>query len=264
MFNSSATDASSPVYPDRLIRPLPKRTLRSRLSSDMADSISYPVAPSISRIFGDTSTDSKREDEDQNSAGSDLRHPYERGLEHGLGSGDEDGRDPAVVRRSDQLRQPSSGCRPQNYMTGIRTEVKSSSQGDGYDAFENTNNKKKRKIPSPAVLSSHSTLSREFANLGLSVPASSSVDTGTYYGTGNAASPVAAGALRGRSGRTVSRGDAGKGSLESRRDPAESTGTHISWFGIRQNVVTHSHCSSVGFEVRSRYYLRRHSKCECQ
>ncbi|KIH91398.1 hypothetical protein SPBR_01539 [Sporothrix brasiliensis 5110] len=35
-------ETASPVYPDRLIHPLPKRRLRERLSSDAADSIKYP------------------------------------------------------------------------------------------------------------------------------------------------------------------------------------------------------------------------------
>lgn len=35
-------ETASPVYPDRLIHPLPKRRLRERLSSDAADSIQYP------------------------------------------------------------------------------------------------------------------------------------------------------------------------------------------------------------------------------
>ncbi|CAK7273867.1 hypothetical protein SEPCBS57363_005868 [Sporothrix epigloea] len=35
-------DATSPVFPDRLIHPLPKRRLRDRLSDDAADLIEYP------------------------------------------------------------------------------------------------------------------------------------------------------------------------------------------------------------------------------
>ncbi|CAK7241201.1 MAG: hypothetical protein STHCBS139747_002660 [Sporothrix thermara] len=35
-------EAASPVFPDRLIHPLPKRRLRDRLSTDAADSIKYP------------------------------------------------------------------------------------------------------------------------------------------------------------------------------------------------------------------------------
>ncbi|KAJ5176647.1 uncharacterized protein N7482_002524 [Penicillium canariense] len=42
---NSAPDTPSPVYPDRLIRPLPRRTLRSRLSIDAADTIHYPPTP---------------------------------------------------------------------------------------------------------------------------------------------------------------------------------------------------------------------------
>src|SRR3979411_588784 len=38
-------DPMSSIYPDRPIRPLPKRRLRERLSPDVAESIKYPPAP---------------------------------------------------------------------------------------------------------------------------------------------------------------------------------------------------------------------------
>ena len=221
LFNSSP-DTSSPVYPDRLIRPLPKRTLRSRLSSDSADSIRYPVTPSSSRIFYDTAGQDTKSDENQDqSSESDIRHPYEHGLEYD--SGDEDGT--VVVRRNGLLR-PSA--RPPSYATSVRgSEVKSPTV-DGYDAIENTNNKKKRKIPSPANLSRHSTLSHEFANMGLSVPVSSSGDVaGTYYGRGNRASPASgeiSGPGRGRFSCSVSSGSGGRNTVWGSSRQAEPTG----------------------------------------
>ena len=46
-----AGGAYSSVYPDRPIRPLPKRPLRSRLSQEAADSILYPPAPPATQLF---------------------------------------------------------------------------------------------------------------------------------------------------------------------------------------------------------------------
>ncbi|KAL4952239.1 hypothetical protein BDW69DRAFT_185601 [Aspergillus filifer] len=179
MFNS-APDTPSPVYPDRLIRPLPKRTLRSRLSSDAADSILYPSAPPATQLFygacatnGDVVNDSKVYVQ-QGDGGRDLspdsrdQHiPYENGVD--FDSGDEDG--PVVVRRSAGFRGSSLSPTSSSVHPNIGKEqpVKSPSAGpDGYDAFENTNNKKKRKIPTPGHLGSHhSSLSPEFATMGL-------------------------------------------------------------------------------------------------
>ncbi|PYI13761.1 hypothetical protein BO99DRAFT_417345 [Aspergillus violaceofuscus CBS 115571] len=221
MFNA-APDTPSPVYPDRLIRPLPRRTLRSRLSSEAADSILFPPAPATQLFYG-TSVDSANLVNDtkvyvQQSEGGDQSPErdhlqYENGIE--LVSGDEDG--PVVVRRSAGFRGSSlspsaSSAQPQAVPTnGDRAPVKSSSAGpDGYDAFENTNNKKKRKIPTPGSLGSHhSTLSPEFSTMGLASSvqpssASESSHVSTFYGTGSPASPISSGmsgAGRGRLGR---------------------------------------------------------------
>ncbi|KAL3473939.1 hypothetical protein BJX99DRAFT_232693 [Aspergillus californicus] len=220
LFNS-APDTPSPVYPDRLIRPLPKRTLRSRLTSETADSILYPPAPEATQLFygacatnGDAVNDSKvyvqpSDGRDQSPDEGDYQHmPYENGI--GLESGDEDG--PVVVRRSAGFRGSSlSPSIPsvQPPSNGKGQPVKSPPAGpDGYDAFENTNNKKKRKIPTPGNMGGHhSSLSPELTSLGL---ANSNTHYGegdhvsTFYGTGNPASPVSngiSGSGRGRLGR---------------------------------------------------------------
>ncbi|KKK21311.1 hypothetical protein ARAM_006119 [Aspergillus rambellii] len=225
MFNS-APDTPSPVYPDRLIRPLPKRTLRSRLSSEAADSIFYPPAPPATQLFygacattGDDINDSKvyvqQSDGRDHSPDRDHHHPpYDNGVD--LDSGEEDG--PVVVRRSAGFRGSSlspstSSVQPQTLPSGKEQPIKLSSAGpDGYDAFENTNNKKKRKIPTPGNLGGHhSSLSPEFSNMGLSNSAQTSsisptegTHVSTFYGTGSPASPVGSGisgAGRGRLGR---------------------------------------------------------------
>lgn len=222
MFNS-APDTPSPVYPDRLIRPLPKRTLRSRLPSDAAESMSYPPAPPATQLFYGACADNGANDpkvyvqQTVDAEAHDLNgeldnHTYENGVE--FESGDEDG--PVVVRRSAGFRgslSPSTSTAAQGYPSSVDgSQMKSSAGPDGYDAFENTNNKKKRKIPTPGNLGNHnSALSPEFASMGLASstpPPSATVNdaniVGTYYGSGHPASPVGngiSGSGRGRLGR---------------------------------------------------------------
>ena len=98
---------------------------------------------------------------------------------------------------------------------------------DGYDSFENTNNKKKRKIPTSGSLGSHQTsLSADLAQMGISPTrdidvAQSESDSGVghYYGTGNSAVPAVSsgtgisGAGRGRYGRAGTRYHSGRSPL---------------------------------------------------
>ena len=51
--SSPAPDTTSPVYPGRPIRPMPKRRIRDRLSAEHAATIDYPPPPaSETPIFG--------------------------------------------------------------------------------------------------------------------------------------------------------------------------------------------------------------------
>jgi hypothetical protein len=253
---SSTPDTPSPLYPDRLIRPLPRRPLRSRLSSEAADSILYPPAPPVTQLFygsysehGETN-DGKvlvEHNSDQyghdRSPDRDQRHPYENG--YVVESGDEDS--PVVVRRSagfrgsplSPLSPSSSGVNGHPHATIMHSsQTKSSPSGlDGYDAFENTNNKKKRKIPTSGNLSSHhSSLTAELANMELSgSPNSPSAmlsdnnGTGTYYGSGSAATAATGSGISG-----PGRGRLGRNSLRTggARNPL-SAHSHNSWLGGR-------------------------------
>ena len=49
--DTSSSATMSPVYPDRPIRPLPKRSLRERLSPEVADQIAYPIVPTSESVF---------------------------------------------------------------------------------------------------------------------------------------------------------------------------------------------------------------------
>ena len=90
---------------------------------------------------------------------------------------------------------------------------------DGYDSFENTNNKKKRKIPTSGSLGGHnSSLSTDMAHMGISSArdydmSQSELDGGIghYYGTGSSAIPAVAtgtavtGSGRARHGKAATR-----------------------------------------------------------
>lgn len=218
---NSAPDTPSTIYPDRLIRPLPRRTLRSRLSTDTADTIYYPPTPPASQIFYGISVDSEEVVNEskvyvQQTIETELSEVDTHHLEtpEELDSGDEDG--PVVVRRSGVRRSSLSPSLSSNH-PNLPADIpppKSVSGPDGYDAFENTNNKKKRKIPTPGNLGGHhSALSPEFASMGLAsstpaAPPPPTDPTGTYYGSGNPASPLGSGISgsgRGRLGRPVVR-----------------------------------------------------------
>ncbi|KAJ5908176.1 hypothetical protein N7495_000858 [Penicillium taxi] len=222
---NAAPDTPSPIYPDRLIRPLPRRTIRSRLSTDAADTIFFPPTP-LHLKFSTAANDHKvyvqqtiESDRQELTPEADSHIGFETAGE--AESGDEDG--PVAVRRSSGFRaslSPSSSTHP----TGSKDGAPKSSAGpDGYDAFENTNNKKKRKIPTPGNIGGHhSTLSPEFASMGLSssTPTPSAGDgsaTGTYYGNGNPTSPGSgiSGSGRGRLGRAVPRSNSGRNPLSA-------------------------------------------------
>lgn len=225
-------DTPSPVYPDRLIRPLPKRPLRSRLSPEAAGSIMFPPAPPVSQLFygsysehGDT-RDSKAYMQ-QNSVESyshehspdrDQRHPYENGVSE-VESGDEGS--PVVVRRSAGFR--GSSLSPSTPVPNGQAVQSSPGGPDGYDAFENTNNKKKRKIPTSGALNSHhSSLTSDLASMGISGSIAGSPvglgdsAAGTYYGSGSPATSSVgsvSGPGRGRYGRHAPRAVGGRNSL---------------------------------------------------
>ncbi|EQL31777.1 hypothetical protein BDBG_01188 [Blastomyces gilchristii SLH14081] len=245
---TSAPDTPSPVFPDRLIRPLPKRPIRSRLSHEAAESILYPPAPPATQVFygsysgnGDVVNDAKVYVQQTNygheqSPEGDHHHPYDDGVD----SGDEDG--PVVVRRSGGFHRSSlspTGENRQKYAKHLEdTPTKTSSSGpDGYDAFENTNNKKKRKIPTSGNPGNHSNLSADMMTLGISSNGGSTASlddgsgTGSYYGTGNPASPAGngiSGPGRGRYGRNVSRTVSGRTPLATHNPNA--------WLGGRSGT----------------------------
>jgi hypothetical protein len=156
-------DATSP-YPERPIRPLPKRRLRERLSPDVADSIKYPPTPKTTTpLFYHPY--SIREEPGGNGA-VEAAHPTEREradeIERNYVSrrnGDDlDSDEDEAAYRSRIYSRPSADTTGRSYRYVQKPDSKhpnpqppasTASSADGYDSFENTNNKKKRKIPTP-------------------------------------------------------------------------------------------------------------------
>lgn len=250
------SDTTSSVYPDRPIRPLPKRRLRSRLSSEVADSILFPPVTTLSKpLFqfpyngpteqqnGSSARARPSEMEasliqDQRNGDGEIDSYQFKGAENG--SEDDDG--VGMAKRYQEQRQKPGNVNnmSRNGYTLSRNDAtkyikppipqSTASSGDsvdGYDSFENTNNKKKRKIPTSGSLGSHqASLSADMAQMGISstrdidaVQSESDGGVGHYYGTGNSALPAVSagtgisGAGRGRYGRAGTRYHSGRSPL---------------------------------------------------
>ena len=257
--DTSSSATMSPVYPDRPIRPLPKRPLKARLSPEVADTIDYPPAPNptnpmfyipyaeaISQRNGIAMKSSMKEQGHQESETTEQYDGDDKASYRFKGNeaGSDDESFVARARRSESFKQRekqmTGGSRERMdrmkaqkaqkdraLNPGSHSVPSSNDSVDGYDSFENTNNKKKRKIPTSGSLGNHSSslsasLSSDLANLGLS--GSRDVDgadggVGQYYGSGSSAISVAAsgtgisGAGRGRYGRSVRRDASGRSPL---------------------------------------------------
>jgi hypothetical protein len=178
-------DTMSSIYLDRPIRPLPKRRLRERLSPDVAESIKYPPAPATTASLfyypysisgeedargglypvdrprsneNDRNYISRRNGEEIDSDEEYRELPY-RGR-YSRHSPDTAGRSYRYVQKPASTNYPKPEPPPST-----------TSSADGYDSFENTNNKKKRKIPTPGDAGLNGIhLSNDLASLGISTP----------------------------------------------------------------------------------------------
>ncbi len=218
-------DTMSPIYPDRPIRPLPKRRLRERLSPDVAESIKYPPAPpSTQPLFyypysingeedargGVYPVDRRRSDEIE-------RNYISRRNGEEIDSDEEYHELPYRGRYS--RHSPDTSGRSYRYVQKPESAkyakpdppASTTSSADGYDSFENTNNKKKRKIPTPGDAGLNGIhLSNDLAALGISAAADESLvreeasnGVSKYYGTGSSTlvNQGISGPGRGRYGR---------------------------------------------------------------
>lgn len=250
---SHVPDIPSPLYPDRPIRPLPKQRIRSRLSSEVAESILYASAPSepapLFSYFPYRYSEAERVNGVRKSPNAFERNGDYGRTEHDGGpasEGELDSDEEDIGTRARRLHHGQSHYSEPNGLQNAagggpflphsprfdhsslppKPPNSNSSSVDGYDSFENTKNKKKRKIPTPGNTSSHhSHLSADLANLGISSghPADrSSPDeltggTGQYYGSGYSASSVS-----GTTGGSVSMGKGRVGRVQWRTSVARS------------------------------------------
>ncbi|KXJ93931.1 hypothetical protein Micbo1qcDRAFT_172809 [Microdochium bolleyi] len=156
-------ESTSSIYPDRPILPLPKRRLRERLTPDVADSIKYPPAPQTTTPLFVYPYSSKDESGIINLgasytavnnaiAGRTLEANTPRTFTGGDNRDDtplDQNRRPLTVRTSPEAA--AHVPRPQQRNGSARhipqAPPSTASSADGYDSFENSNNNKKRKIP---------------------------------------------------------------------------------------------------------------------
>lgn len=213
--------------PDRPIRPLPKRRLRERLSPEVADSIRYPPAPqSTTALFLYPCNLKGSVLEEEASAGvRDFQPDFVgRPAPRRNGNGAASDGDEVAPRRAVVPRPPTESLgrsarmlqKPEASRQGHSPQPppSASSSADGYDSFENTNNKKKRKIPTAGEMNGTHGLGDHGLNDshshpgGLAVTPERSGENGAstsvpYYGSGSfvSAGQNVSGPGRGRFGR---------------------------------------------------------------
>ncbi|KAJ4386364.1 hypothetical protein N0V93_009259 [Gnomoniopsis smithogilvyi] len=224
--------ASNSVYDrntDRPIRPLPKRRLRERLSPEVADSIKYPPAPqSTPALFSYPCNLKGGFEEEASSSGRDFQPEFSSRQSSRRNGGRHDtDLDEVALRRTVVPRAPIESLgRPARLLQKPDTSRQgqspqpppsAASSADGYDSFENTNNKKKRKIPTAGEMNGGHGLGDHGLNDahslpgGLAVTPDRSGENGNssaiaYYGSGSFMSTGqnVSGPGRGRFGRARS------------------------------------------------------------
>lgn len=219
-------DTVSSMYPDRPIRPLPKRRLREKLSPELAHTIQYPRSTPDAPLFhyppyssrddagvaapeSPNSVTAYEFNETSRNYYTPRAHIYAASAsaelpdEISLTSVGIEGKGRSGQQGTQSLRNASAQAPPS-----------AASSIDGYDSFENTNNKKKRKIPSAAetgVNGNHG-LTSEAGSLSISTrsvsPGVNSDKSHPPYGYGvpgayASASPGMSGPGRGRLGRSL-------------------------------------------------------------
>ena len=225
-------DTVSSLFPDRPIRPLPKRRLRERLSPEVASAIKYPPsAQDTTPLFYYPSYSTKDETNPssvESTSPIDHSRPHETGRNYTprpggypAGEGEEEQaalRSTLVTRAAPDILSRSANQAAKSDQPRHADPLpppSTTSSADGYDSFENTNNKKKRKIPSAgdSTLNSTHTLNSDLSSLAASGSHSSAADmsvarsyaTSTGYSTSGAlmsSTQGMSGSGRGRLGRS--------------------------------------------------------------
>lgn len=220
----SSPDTSSSMYPDRPIRPMPRRSLRARLSPEQADTIEFPQHPApTGPLFNFPYSTSERGNRSLRTGEND-HHACHCGHTHSEveSEEDEDERNgPMPSSPSYQYSRQLPGKSAAGATGAYHKPGSTSSSVDGYESFENTNNKKKRKIPNMGSNGSHhANLSADLAGMGIAhahahAHEAGAIDDGDgpgrYYGSApstpqnaNNSGTGISGAGRGRFGRSGS------------------------------------------------------------
>jgi hypothetical protein len=186
-----ASPSASPAG-ERPIKPLPKKRIRDRLSVEQAENIVFPSVPEHQPLFsfpytskeGEATFSTRRPQPPQD----ENRHP---GPREEWGNPERIMEIEAYARKGDQMNYWRDQEKPMKKATGQmnRSQTRHPSHGkgkpsqsslgesvnssvDGDEGFENTNNKKKRKIPQSngSLTINHVALSADLANTHLSSP----------------------------------------------------------------------------------------------
>ncbi|KAF4445703.1 hypothetical protein F53441_10577 [Fusarium austroafricanum] len=257
-------DTVSSLFPDRPIRPLPKRRLREKLSPGIAETITYPPSTHEATPLFYYPPYNFRDDGSPPRACSTSPAQQGRRIEAGRnytprrnGVGLPDGDDEEATLRSTLVtrsppeiltRGTHQSSKPD--FSNPQPPLSATSSADGYDVFENTNNKKKRKIPSAgdATLNGTHGLNNEIGSLAISAGAGNSPTnelhsdranshSSSYPSTGTFTShnQGISGPGRGRLGRSRN----GRSPLR-----ALSDGNNNSWVGRGSKAATSSQWTS--------------------
>ncbi|SPN99830.1 uncharacterized protein DNG_02682 [Cephalotrichum gorgonifer] len=265
MAASTETLTFSNLYPNRPIRPLPKRRLRERLSPEAAESIRYPPSTRPTSIFYPPyPTDIPDEEYRRNEPPPAEEAHDESGDEVrqfvGAGSGSRNGAYPEGVEDN---REPRNAVapRPQPEVLNTFSSPRQSSKtdqsrhsssmlpptdlsADGYESFENTNNKKKRKIPTAGDSSlggSHS------MSDGSTIPVSTGLP-GTHLqgdGIGNAQYPPLNGSSTNNKAETPVRGIISSAIAKAGKDSTQQGQENISL--LQHSAINRSSPASAQF-----------------
>ncbi|KAG9242276.1 hypothetical protein BJ878DRAFT_179533 [Calycina marina] len=215
---------STSPYGDRPIRPLPKKPLRERLSPEVAQTIKYPPAyksqPPLFQ-YGYTGDETVFRDNAVKSA--EPPHPSERERADEIEKNyisrrngedvESDEEESAYRSRIYSRPNPDTPGRSYRYVQKLeprhpkpQAPCSTASSIDGYDSFENTNNKKKRKIPTPGdTIVNGVHLSNDLAGMGISNSEDLNEDVGANVGSyTSGAGQGISGPGRGRYGRVRS------------------------------------------------------------
>lgn len=187
-------DTVSTLFPDRPIRPLPKRRLRERLSPEAADTIKYPPSTHDAVPLFYYPPYTLKDEGSPSSVDSYSPLPAEQGRRIDSGRnytprrnkanrGDGEEEEPAlrstlVARSPPEILSRAanrSSRSEQPRHADPQPPPSTTSSVDGYDSFENASNKKKRKIPSAgdSALNGTHALNSDIGSLAISVGAHS-------------------------------------------------------------------------------------------